>query len=202
MHRNLGLVLRFVALIGIACLGLPLSALSALAQAGGQTWYVTLAGDDVAGGDLATRSGTLRFALAHAAAGDFVSFDQLDVPSDRIHPRSTLVVPAGVAVGAGRSGACGSYDAPLAILVDAGLSVNPVVRLEAGATLRNVNISGGDVGLKIAGGDVDVCGVSLGTEYARDEEPISRPPKSVALIVDGPAAHVHRQPGHPDEQNR
>src|SRR5690242_10345602 len=67
------------------------------ARAAGTTWHVNRPGDDPTNGDLATHSGSLRFALAHATSGDIVLFG--DIGADTIFVGSTLVVPAGVAVG-------------------------------------------------------------------------------------------------------
>ncbi len=69
------------------------------AAAAGDTWYVTSASDSASDGDLATRSGSLRFVLAHATGGDFVSFARFDSAADKIFINSTLTVPDGVAVG-------------------------------------------------------------------------------------------------------
>src|SRR5262245_54873867 len=83
-----------------------------VAHAASTTWLVDRPGDDATDGDLATHRGTLRFALAHAASGDLVSFG--DVGADTIFIGSTLTVPAGVAVGGRRDQACGPYNQPLA----------------------------------------------------------------------------------------
>ena len=82
---------------------------SSAVYADGVTWYVDRAGDSVSDGDLATRRGTLRFALAHADSGDFVSFQEFDLIAERIFVSAPLIVPDGVSVGHTRSDPCGSY---------------------------------------------------------------------------------------------
>lgn len=179
--RLLGIGLMCVLLLGLS---------RAPAAAAGDTWYVIIASDSATDGDLATRSGSLRFALIHAASGDFVSFAHLDSVADKIFVNSTLKVPDGVAVGHTRDGGCGSYKTPLTNL-EAGTTINPVVSLGSGATFRNIDIGGGDVSLKITGANADVCGVGLGIEYDRDGVLImTLPPSHAALAVDGPSASV------------
>jgi hypothetical protein len=163
--------------------------------AAGTTWYVTSATDSAVDGDLTTRRGSLRFALTHATSGDFVSFDQLNPGVTVIVAGSTLTVPAGVTVGRGRDQDCGSYTQPLVNLEDTSLSVKPVVSLGAGATLRNINIGGGDISLDITGPDADVCAVGLGVEYVKSSQgtfPFVLAPRHAALIIDGDHATIHR----------
>lgn len=162
------------------------------ARAQGTTWYVTKAGDSATDGDLATHSGTLRFTLAHATSGDFVSFERFDVVADKIFAASPLVVPAGVAVGRMRSDPCGSYTTPLANIEAAHTGVNPVVDLRAGSTFRGINVASGYIAVRISGADVDVCGAGIGIEYDGDGAPTTMPPWAAALVIDGPRAWVHR----------
>ena len=165
------------------------------AHAAGVTWFVTSASDSASDGDLMTHSGSLRFALTHATSGDFVSFDQLNPAIVKIIAASTLTVPDGVTVGHGRDQDCGSYKTPLVNIGDLTFSVKPLISLGAGSTLRNVNIGGGDISLKITGPNADVCGVGLGLEYYRSETgPFAYPvpPRHAALIVDGDHAAIHR----------
>lgn len=162
------------------------------ATSAASTWYVTNSSDSASNGDAGARTGSLRFVLAHAAAGDTVDFSRLDTGADRIWAASPLQVPAGVTVGHRRSEDCGSVTTPLANIVATSWSVGPVLLLETGATLRNINIGSGDVSLRIAGDDVDVCAVGLGIEYDGDGVRIPNPPWHAALIVDGRSAAVHR----------
>src|SRR5262245_44067766 len=70
------------------------------ARASSTIWLVDRPGDDATDGDLGTNRGTLRFTLAHAMSGDLVKIG--DVGADKIFVSSTLIVPAGVAVGGSR----------------------------------------------------------------------------------------------------
>jgi hypothetical protein len=181
-------ITRLVA-TGALCMSVMLAPLAAVALGAGITWHVTSPTDSATDGDLSTHTGSLRFILSHAQSGDFVSFDRFDTVADKIFAGSPLIVPDGVSVGRHRHEACGSPTTPVAV-VEAEWSVNPVFSLGAGSTLRNLDIGGGDVGVKIAGADVDVCGVGLGIEYDEDGVPTSLPPWHAALIVDGPRATV------------
>lgn len=162
------------------------------AHAAGATWTVDRPTDSAADGDLATRHGSLRFALAHAASGDLVTFGE--VGADAITIASLLVVPAGVAVGIARDQAsCGDYHTPLANIQDMPLfTVNPLIQLGAGASLRGVNLGGGDVSVRIAGADTEVCGVGIGFVHDGDGALIVLPPKHAALVIDGASAVVRR----------
>ncbi len=162
------------------------------AHAAGSTWHVNRPGDDATNGDLLTHSGSLRFALNHAASGDVVLFG--DVGVDTIFVDSTLVVPAGVAVGGARTQAdCGSYSRPHANIEDDPLfTLNPLFSLGAGASLHGINIGGGNIGVKITGADVDVCGVGIGIVHDGDGNVISLAPRHAALIVDGARTTVRR----------
>jgi uncharacterized repeat protein (TIGR01451 family) len=166
--------------------------MAAPAHAASATWTVDRPTDSAADGDLATRHGSLRFALAHAASGDLVTFG--DVGADAISIASPLVVPAGVAVGIARGQAsCGDYHTPLANIQDVPLfTVNPLIQLGAGATLRGVNLGGGDVSVRIAGADAEVCGVGIGFVHDGDGALIVLPPKHAALVIDGAGAVVRR----------
>jgi hypothetical protein len=179
---------RPVALCGVVLLLL----MAAPARAAGVSWLVDRPGDGASDGDLATHSGTLRFALANASAGDVVLFG--DVGADTIFVQSTLVIPAGVSVGGARDQAdCGSYGAPLANIQDVPLSsLKPVFSLGAGAALHGINIGGGDIAVKIAGDDADICGVGIGIVHDGDGNAIALPPKHAALIVDGARATIRR----------
>ena len=156
------------------------------------TWSVTSASDNVNDGDLDTRSGSLRFALAHATSGDFVSFT-LNA-ENTIVAGSTLTVPVGVAVGRTRAGDCGNVNSPLANITANNTPyisprVDPVISLSADSTLRNVDVAGGYNSIKITGTNVDVCGIGVG--ITSGESP-SLPPYRAALIVEGDHAVVHR----------
>ncbi len=176
--------------IGLVCV-LVFGWNHAPAAAAGDTWYVTSASDSASDGDLATRSGSLRFVLAHATGGDFVSFARFDSAADKIFINSTLTVPDGVAVGRTRDAGCGSFKTPLTNL-EADAAISPVVSLGSGATFRNIDIGGGGVSLKITGANAVVCGVGLGIEYDRDGLLImTLPPSHSALVVDAPAASVY-----------
>ncbi|HWQ14409.1 MAG TPA: hypothetical protein VNL77_16535 [Roseiflexaceae bacterium] len=175
-------------------LALLLAGASAPAHAAGVTWYVTSPNDSAEDGDLATRSGSLRFTLTHATSGDLISFARLPAGVTTIVASSTLAVPAGVSVGRDRKESCGSYTTPLVNVEDTTRSVNPVFSLGAGATLRNINIGGGDISLQITGPDVDVCAVGIGVEYYPNQSPHprARPPKHAALIINGAHATIRR----------
>jgi hypothetical protein len=162
------------------------------ARAAGTTWRVDRPGDSAADGDLATHSGTLRFALSHAASGDQVLFG--DMGADAIVTRSTLVVPPGVTVGGMCDQAgCGDYNTPWVNIKDDPLfSLTPVFSLGAGAALHGIDIGGGDIGVEIAGDDVDICGVGIGIVHDGDGTTIALPPKHAALVVDGARATVRR----------
>ncbi|MEZ4656112.1 MAG: hypothetical protein R2911_00905 [Caldilineaceae bacterium] len=77
-----------VALLCVGCSWLWITNYAFLRGAGGcqrvtgNTWTVTSVSDDVNIGDLTTRKGTLRFALAHAVSGDLVLFAG-NLPVDR-----------------------------------------------------------------------------------------------------------------------
>ena len=163
------------------------------ARAAGATWLVNRPGDSADDGDLATRQGTLRFALTHAAGGDFVAIG--DVHADTITVGSTLIVPPGVAVGGRRDQPdCGSYHTPHISLEDATFTVSPMIRLGAGATLRNIAIAGGNTGVRIGGANVEICGAGLGIKVDGDGQIISLPPPAnhAVLIVDGDHALIRR----------
>ena len=158
----------------------------------GLTWYVDRYGDDGTDGDLATHSGTLRFALAHATSGDFVSFAHYDAVVDVLYINETLVVPDGVAVGYRRGTTCGSYTAPFLNLIASTTSINPVVSVGSGASLSGIDIAGGYITARIMGPDADICGVGLGIQHNGDGDIIPLPPMSMALVVDGAAATMRR----------
>ena len=153
------------------------------------TWRVTSASDDANDGNIADQSGSLRFVLAHAVAGDQVLF-QID--AETLVVGSTLTVPPGVAVGSGRDQPCRSYSTPIINLQATTNTIKPIISLGAGATLRNVAIGGGDVSVWITGSDVDMCGVALGQIYDGDGYVLTQPPLHAALIIDGDHAVVHR----------
>ena len=157
----------------------------------GTTWYVTRAGDDGADGDVNTRSGTLRFTLAHAQSGDFVSFANFDRVVDIIDVFSGLVVPAGVAVGHIRNEPCGSALSPL-VNIRAQSAVTIVVSLGANATFRNLNIAGGTISIKATGADADICGVGLGFMHDQTDGLLPAPPATAALTIDGAHAVLHQ----------
>ena len=171
--------------------GILLGGHSSLARATGTTWYVTTASDDVSDGDVATQSGSLRFALTHASSGDFVSFAHYDSVVSVIWVVSTLTVPDGVAVGHTLSQACGSYSTPLVTVEAFASGINPVFQLGAGTTLRGIDIAGGYSSVRISGSDADVCGVGLGIQDDSGVV-IPLPPMSSALIVDAPRAWAHQ----------
>jgi uncharacterized repeat protein (TIGR01451 family) len=163
------------------------------ARAAGATWLVNRPGDSADDGDLATRQGTLRFALTHAVSGDLVAIG--DVHADTITVGSTLIVPPGVAVGGRRDQPdCGSYRTPRISIEDATFTISPMMRLGAGATLRNIAIAGGNTGVRIDGANVEVCGVGLGIKVDGDGQIISLPPPAnhAVLIVDGDHALIRR----------
>lgn len=159
-------------------------------EAAGTTWNVTSPSDDVTDGNLAAHTGSLRFALAHAVSGDVIGFDIQAV--DKLYPATTLVVPPGVAVGHQRDQPCGSYKTPLININGQGLSTGTVISLTAGSTLRNVDISWGRVSLRVAGTDVDVCGVGLGLEADGEGNVTPLPASGIALAVDGDHAVIHQ----------
>ncbi len=163
------------------------------AHAAGTTWYVTTATDLPDDGDLTTHSGSLRFALTHAIAGDIVSFAHYETAADTIFITSPLDVPSGVAVGQPRAEPCGSYTRPLVNLQATDAAIDPLVRLGAGATLRNVDLGGGRITVRIVGEDADICGVGLGVVSDGDGNTTPLPPWSrVALSIDGARATIHR----------
>jgi hypothetical protein len=88
--------------------------------------------------------------------------------------------------------ACGSYLTPLVNVQALSSWVNPVFSLGAGSTLRNLNVAGGDISLKITGADVDVCAVGLGIAVGGDGDIMSLPPSHAALAIDGAGAIIHR----------
>ncbi len=157
----------------------------------GTTWFVTTSGDDVTAGDVNTHSGTLRFTLAHAQNGDFVSFANFDRVVDIIDISSGLIVPAGVAVGHTRNEACGSVMSPL-VNIRAQGNVTVVVSLGMSATLRNLDIAGGTISVKATGADADICGAGLGFMHDETDGLLPAPPATAALIVDGPRAVLHQ----------
>lgn len=159
-------------------------------EAAGTIWNVTSPSDDVTDGNLAAHTGSLRFALAHAVSGDVIGFDIQAV--DKLYPATTLVVPPGVAVGHRRDQPCGSYKTPLININGQGLSTGTVISLTAGSTLRNVDISWGRVSLRVAGADVDVCGVGLGLEADGEGNVTPLPASGIALAVDGDHAVIHQ----------
>ena len=158
----------------------------------GVTWYVDRYGDDGTDGDLATHSGTFRFALTQATSGDFVSFAHYDAVVDSLYINETLVVPDGVAVGYRRETACGSYTAPFVNIIASVSSINPVVAVGGGASLSGIDIAGGYTTARITRPDADICGVGLGIQHNGDGDIIPLPPLSMALIVDGAAATIRR----------
>jgi hypothetical protein len=177
---------------------LALSWLSA-AQAAGATWIVNRPGDDVNNGDLATHSGSLRFTLAHAIGGDLVEFGEFGADSIWLNPQNGgLVVPPGVAVGGRRDQAdCGSYNGPLVTIRDPALNptnaITTMISLGAGSTLRGVGIMRGRTSARIAGPNVEICGVGLGRSVDGDSFVLpGGAPWSNALIVDGDHAVVRR----------
>lgn len=157
-------------------------------RAANQTWTVDRVSDDLTDGDLASHVGSLRFVLAHASSGDHVTFS--DVES--IHITSPLFVPAGVSVGRRRTEDCGSYTTPHVNIKDLTMTVKPMLTLGANATLRNVNLVGGDVEVESLGDDVDICAVGFGIEYDGDGVAIPLHPKHEALIIRGARTVVHR----------
>lgn len=178
--------------VAALCCVTLLFSIAAPARAASITWHVNRPGDSATDGDLATHSGTLRFALAHAASGDLVRFDEMG--ANTIVAQSTLVVPPGVTVGdlCDQAG-CGDYNTPQANIEDATqLSLAPVFRLGAGAALHGINLGGGAIGVQITGDDVDICGVGIGIVHDRDGNLIALPPKDQALVVDGARATVRR----------
>lgn len=175
----------------IVAVVLMMLTLPAAGLAAGQTWYVTRPGDGATDGDLAARRGTLRFVLTHATAGDFVSFTEFPAVADKIYAGSPLVVPDGVAVGSRPDQGCGDYTRPFVIIEALNQTVNPVMSLGAGASLRGINIGRGDVSLRVDGASAEVCGMGLGVEYDEDGVLITLPPWHAALIVDAPAASIH-----------
>ena len=178
--------------IAALCCVVLLLSMASPAHAGATTWHVNRPGDDATNGDLPTHSGSLRFALTHAASGDVVLFG--DFGADTIYVNSTLVVPAGVAVGGLRNEAdCGDYHTPRANIEDGPLfTLRPIFSLGVGASLHGINIGGGDISVKITGGDVDICGVGIGIVHDGDGYVISLLPAHAALIVDGARAKVRR----------
>ena len=191
IHRtNTGAWLRRLACVVAVCFGLMPGGRPGMAHAGA-TWYVTTATDDVADGDVSTNSGSLRFALAHAASGDFVSLARFDTVVSVIWIGETLVVPDGVAVGHLRNQPCGSPSTPLANIEAFSDSINPVFSLGAGSTLRGIDIGGGYISVRVTGADADLCGVGLGV-MDDGGVPIPLPPMSSALVVDGARAWVHQ----------
>lgn len=175
--RQLGLMLALVLAFG----------LTQPAHATGTTWRVTTATDLADDGNLATHSGSLRFALTHAISGDLVQFHIAGV--DTIFVSSTLVVPAGVAVGASRDQACPSYTAPFINIEDYPLNtLSPIISLGANASLHGVAVGGGRISVKITGANADICGSALGVTYDGDGNAVPLPPGALALSVDGPSA--------------
>ncbi|MFN8486054.1 MAG: hypothetical protein U0350_00600 [Caldilineaceae bacterium] len=159
-------------------------------EAAGNAWTVTSPGDDVTDGNLVLHTGSLRFALAHAVSGDVIGFDIHAV--DKLYPSTTLVVPPGVAVGRRRDQPCGSYKTPLINIDGQSLSAHTVISLSTGSTLRNVDIGWGMVSLRVAGADVDVCGVGLGLEADGEGNVTPLPASGIALAVDGDHAVIHQ----------
>ena len=161
-------------------------------------WLVDRAGDNPADGDLASRRGSLRFVLAHVAGGEDVQFGDIGADTIYLNPQNgPLVVPANVAVGGRRSQAdCGSYGAPLVTIaypVLAPAQAMPALMvLNAGATLRHVALLRGLVSVRIAGADVEVCGVGLGRSVDGDGFPLSEPPWHAALVIGGDHAIIRR----------
>ncbi|GAB4114423.1 MAG: hypothetical protein Fur005_14680 [Roseiflexaceae bacterium] len=159
------------------------------AQAAGITWSVASVSDSISDGDLSSHTGSFRFVLNHASAGDLVLFDGLE-PGDIIFVASPLSVPSGVAVGSVRGASCGGYTLP-AVNLSAGRMVNPVLQLQSESTLHGINIGGGSNALRISGAGVEVCGVGLG--ITADSEGITpSPPVNTSLIIDAAQAIVRQ----------
>jgi uncharacterized repeat protein (TIGR01451 family) len=67
-----------------------------------------------------------------------------------------------------------------------------VISLGAGASLHGINLGGGDLGVKITGDDVDICGVGIGIVHDGDGYVLPLPPAHAALHVDGARATIRR----------
>lgn len=162
------------------------------------SWLVDRAGDNPADGDLASRRGSLRFVLAHVADGEDVQFGDIGADTIYLDPQNgPLVVPANVAVGGRRSQAdCGSYTAPQVTIADPVLApaqaMPTLMVLNAHATLRHIALLRGLVSVRIAGTDVEVCGVGLGRSVDGDGMPLNQPPWHAALVIDGDHAIIRR----------
>lgn len=154
------------------------------------TWTVTSSSDDVNDGSVTSHTGSLRFVLAHAVNGDNVGFHIVGV--DKIYIASPLTVPVGVAVGYPRTQPCGDYHAPRINVEAYSTSIDPVFYLSANSTLRNIDIGGGRISVRVVGSNVDVCGSALGVEYDSDGVGTPLPPTSLALSIDGDHAVIHR----------
>lgn len=152
-------------------------------------WTVDRASDEANDGKVPDRRGSLRFVLKHAREGDLVLFG--DIGADAIVVQSTLSIPDGVEVGRRRTDSCGDRSAALVTIRAQSDDISPVVKMGADATLRNVNIVGGDLSLGISGANADVCAVNLGLAYSSGS-PIAMPARHAALILDGPAVVVHQ----------
>ena len=171
-------------LAGLLCSPVP-------AQATGTTWVVDQPGDDASNGDIVSQHGSLRFALAHALSGDLVRFGSISV--DTIFVGSTLTVPAGVDVGGRRDQPCQPYRTPFINIEDASLStLDPIISLGAGATLRGLALGGGRITVRITGPDAEICGAALGVIYESDGNPTSLQPAALALSVDGARATIRQ----------
>ena len=147
-------------------------------RAAGVTWTITSSSDNVNDGDAAARTGSLRFILSQVQSGDTIHVGDLE--ADTINIGTPLVVPAGVALGAARSENCTGYDRPLVTIADPSLypmsAVTTLISLGAGATLRNIALLAGKTAIRVAGADVDICGVGIGRTVGGDGDPITRPP--------------------------
>ena len=180
------------------CVALLLAGAALPAHAWPAAWLVDRAGDSPTNGDAAARRGSLRFVLAHVAAGEDVQFGDIGVDTIFLDPQNgPLLVPANVAVGGRRSQAdCGSYSAPLVTIADPVLApaqaMPALVVLSAGATLRHIALLRGLVSVRIAGANVEVCGVGLGRSVDGDGFPLSQPPWHAALLIEGDHAIIRR----------
>jgi hypothetical protein len=160
------------------------------ARATSVSWTVISSNDDVNDGNVISHTGSLRFVLAHALNGDDVSFHIVGV--DKIYVASPLTVPVGVAVGYRRDQPCGDYHTPRINVEAYTTAIDPVFNLSADATLRNVDIGGGRISVRVGGSNVDVCGSGLGVEYDSDGNATPLPPTALALAIDGDHAVIHR----------
>jgi hypothetical protein len=153
-------------------------------------WLVDSASDDVNDGSVISHTGSLRFVLAHAVSGDNVGFHIVGV--DKIYVASPLTVPVGVAVGYRRDQPCGDYHTPRINVEAYTPSIDPIFYLSVDSTLRNIDIGGGRISVRVGGSNVDVCGSGLGVENDGDGNLVPLPPTALALSIDGDHAVIHR----------